>query len=79
MSTDSDSTSDGCWGRGLEMRTCEYCGKTKPLNYYGDVETGKPVLPVFEEYVRERDGQTIWRCWECVEDIKLTLLSSLTN
>ena len=75
--SESESTSDGCWGRGLELRTCEYCGKTKPLNYYGDVETGQPVLCIFEEYTRERDGKRLWRCGNCKEDIKLTLLSSL--
>ena len=57
-----------CWGRGLEVHTCEYCGKIKPVKYYADVETGDHVFTLLDEYLHA-DGRKLYKCIECSADI----------
>jgi NMD protein affecting ribosome stability and mRNA decay len=58
-----------CFGRELEVHTCEYCGVTKPVQHWIGIENGRAEFNVLMfEYIG-RDGHKAWKCRECAADI----------
>ena len=65
MSDQQDS--GGCCG--LEVHTCEYCGKIKPVKYFADVDTPH-VFSYLDEYFRIHGGPKLYKCRDCAIDIE---------
>jgi hypothetical protein len=57
-----------CFGRVLEIATCEYCQKTMPIRVWNGIEDGKETYNIL---LRSYDykGRIIWRCNDCALDI----------
>ena len=55
---------------GNEVERCEYCGKTKPIKYFADVETGEHPFSYMDEYFRIHGGPKLYKCRDCAIDIE---------
>ena len=56
--------------QGLEVEKCEYCGKVKPVKYFGDAETSAQVFTLLNELSQIRGGPKLYKCRECAIDIE---------
>ena len=62
--------SDSEQGLAKEVERCEYCGKIKPIKYFGDAKTGIQVFSYLDDFSRIHGGPKIYKCKECAIDIE---------
>ena len=57
--------------QGLDVERCEYCGRIKPIKYFGDVETAAQVFAYLDEFSQIHGGpKFFYKCRECAIDIE---------
>jgi NMD protein affecting ribosome stability and mRNA decay len=66
----SESKFRDCWGRELQVETCEYCGVTKPVSHWISIADAKDEYNFLMIQYIGRDGREAWMCKECYMDME---------